>query len=98
MASLNIPFTFTNGTTASAIEVNSNMQAIKSFVESQLVQIDGSVKASANSLSVNSVTEEKIATNAVTNSKINYSSVPQTTVSTSDPTGGKNGDIWVKVI
>jgi hypothetical protein len=44
------------------------------------------------------VSTAKIAANAVTNAKIDYTSVPQTTVSTSDPTGGKNGDIWVKVI
>jgi hypothetical protein len=29
---------------------------------------------------------------------LDYSSIPQTTVATGDPTGGKNGDIWVKVI
>ena len=33
-----------------------------------------------------------------TNLSIDYSSVPQMTVSTADPTGGKNGDIWIKVI
>jgi hypothetical protein len=51
---------------------------VKTFVESALVQADGSVKAGTTS--------------------IDYTSVPQTTVSTSDPTGGKNGDIWVKVV
>ena len=44
------------------------------------------------------VSTAKIAANAVTNAKLDYTTVPQTTVSTSDPTGGKNGDIWVKVI
>jgi hypothetical protein len=29
---------------------------------------------------------------------LDYTSIPQTTVSTANPTGGKNGDIWVKVI
>lgn len=29
---------------------------------------------------------------------LDFTSVPQTTVSTADPTGGKNGDIWIKVI
>jgi microcystin-dependent protein len=60
MASLNIPFTFTNGTTASAIEVNNNMQAIKNYAESQLVQIDGSVKAGTNSISDGAITAPKI--------------------------------------
>jgi len=44
------------------------------------------------------VTTVKIADTNVTNAKIDYTTVPQTTVSTVDPTGGKNGDIWVKVI
>lgn len=51
MASLNIPYSFTNGTTANANEVNSVMAAIKSFVETETVQKDGSVKAGVTSLS-----------------------------------------------
>lgn len=46
----------------------------------------------------NAVTAAKIASNAVTNSKLDYTTVPQTTVSTSGPTGGKDGDIWVQVV
>ena len=42
-----------------------------------------------------------IAAAAVTNAKLNNGAsgdIPLVTVSTSDPTGGKNGDIWVKVV
>lgn len=44
------------------------------------------------------VTTAKIADANVTNAKLDYSTVPQMFVSTSDPSGGKNGDIWVKVV
>jgi len=50
MASLNIPYSFTNGTIANATEVNAVMNSIKAFVESETVQRDGSVKATLNSL------------------------------------------------
>jgi len=50
MASLNIPHSFTNSTIANATEVNSNFNSIKTFVESNTVQVDGSVKATLNSL------------------------------------------------
>lgn len=52
----------------------------------------------ADKLASNSVTTAKIADANVTNAKLDYTTVPQVTVSTSNPTGGKNGDIWVKVI
>jgi hypothetical protein len=42
-----------------------------------------------------------IAAAAVTNAKLNNGAsgdIPLVTVSTSDPTGGKNGDVWVKVV
>lgn len=52
----------------------------------------------ADDLASNSVTTAKITDANVTNTKLDYSTVPQMTVSTSDPTGGKNGDIWVKVV
>jgi hypothetical protein len=87
MAALNIPNSFSNNTTADANQVNANFQAVVGWGNG-LVHVDGSVKAQTNS----------IADAAITNAKINYSSVPQTTVSTSDPTGGKDGDIWIKVV
>lgn len=78
MASLNLGASLSNNTVADATVVQSMFNNVKTFVESALVQTDGSVKAGTTS--------------------IDYTSVPQTTVSTSDPTGGKNGDIWVKVV
>lgn len=47
------------------------------------------------------VTTAKILDANVTNAKLNNGSsgdIPLVTVSTSDPSGGKNGDIWVKVV
>lgn len=52
----------------------------------------------ADDLASNAVTTAKITDANVTNAKLDYSTVPQMTVSTSDPSGGKNGDIWVKVV
>lgn len=55
----------------------------------------------AAKLASNAVETAKINDAAVTNAKLNNGSsgdVALVTVSTSDPTGGKNGDIWVKVV
>lgn len=52
----------------------------------------------AEDLASNAVTTVKITDANVTNAKLDYTTVPQMTVSTSDPSGGKNGDIWVKVV
>lgn len=51
----------------------------------------------ADDLASDSVTTAKIVNNAVTNAKLDYSTVPQVTVSTSAPSGGKNGDVWIQV-
>ncbi|WP_396189457.1 hypothetical protein [Flavobacterium sp.] len=98
MANLNIPNNFSAGTPAVANSVNANFSAVKSFVETELVQRDGSVKATAASYGEGSIQNVALAEGTITNDKLNYSSIPRTTVSTSDPTGGKNGDVWVKVI
>ena len=87
MASLNIPYSFTNGTIANATEVNAINTAIKAFVETETVQRDGSVK----------VTAAGIENNAVTNAKLDYTTVPRTTVSSTEPTSPKAGDIWVQI-
>jgi microcystin-dependent protein len=50
MATLNYDYSFTNNTIANATEVMSNLGNIKSFVETQLVQTDGSVKLGLNGL------------------------------------------------
>lgn len=70
MASLNIPYAFTNGTPANATEVNSDFTAVKSFVEAQLVQVDGSVKAPTIAIADDAITSAKIAANAVGTSEI----------------------------
>ena len=98
MASLNIPNNFTAGTPAVAADVNQNFSSVKSFVESETVQRDGSVKATASSYGDGTINAIAIAESTITNDKLNYASVPKTTVATTDPVGGKNGDIWVKVI
>jgi hypothetical protein len=49
----------------------------------------------------NAVVTAKITDANVTNAKLNNGAsgdIPLVTVSTSDPTGGKNGDVWVKVV
>lgn len=93
MASLNIPYSFTNGTPANATEVNSNFVAVKTFADSEVIRADGAVKAGTVS----------IADAAVTNAKLNNGSsgdVALVTVSGSAPASnsvGKNGDIWIVV-
>jgi hypothetical protein len=55
----------------------------------------------ADDLASNAVTTVKITDANVTNAKLNNGAsgdIPLVTVSTSDPTGGKNGDVWVKVV
>lgn len=51
MASLNVTHTFSNGSPADAIEVNRNFNDVEDFVNTSLVNIDGSVKADVNALS-----------------------------------------------
>lgn len=47
---------------------------------------------------VETETVQKDGSVKATNLSLDYTTVPQTTVSTADPSGGKNGDIWIKVI
>ena len=98
MATLNIPNNFSAGTPAVANDVNANFSAVKSFVETEPVQRDGSVKATAASYGEGSVQNVALAEGTITNDKLNYSSIPRTTVATTDTFGGKNTDIWLKVI
>lgn len=70
MASLSIPHSFTNNTVASATEVNANFASIKSFGESAVVQVDGSVQAGPSAIATNAITNIKILDGAVTSSKI----------------------------
>jgi hypothetical protein len=79
MASLNIPYSFVNGTTSDASQVNANFQAVKSFVESQLVSADGTVKATGSSYTAGSVGTAALADDAVTAAKLADASVDVTT-------------------
>lgn len=93
MATVSIPYNFVNGTPANAEEVDSNFNSLKSFVETALVQTDGSVKAGTTA----------IQDGAITKAKLNDGStgdVPLVTVAAAAPannTIGKNGDIWIVV-
>ena len=98
MASVSIPNNFSAGTPAVAAQVNQNFASVKAFVELETVQRDGSVKTTASSYGEGTVQTSALAESSVTNDKLNYASVPRTTVSVDNPTGGKNGDVWVKVI
>lgn len=69
MASLSVP-SFSNGTTADANAVTANFDSVKAFVETQLVQIDGSVKAPTVAIADLAITTGKIADSAVTAAKI----------------------------
>jgi hypothetical protein len=61
MATLNTPYVFSNGTPSNANHVNDNFTAVKSFVESQVVQVDGSVKAGTAAIADGAVTVAKLA-------------------------------------
>jgi len=61
MASLNYPYSFTNGTTADATQVNSNFAAAKTFVEANVVQTDGSVQAGTTAIADGAITVAKLA-------------------------------------
>lgn len=88
MAVLSIPYAFTNNTIANAIEVNSDFNAVKAFVESALVQVDGTVKAGTAALQ----------DSAVTSAKLDYAvTVPRITVSPTEPLVMKAGDVWVQI-
>lgn len=50
MASVTIPYSFTNGYAADANEVNANFAALKAFVDASLVQTDGSKVNAATSI------------------------------------------------
>jgi hypothetical protein len=75
MASLNIPYSFANNTVANANQVNDNFLAVKNFVESSVVQSDGSVQITTAGIVDSAVTTAKIAASAVTEAKLADSSV-----------------------
>lgn len=65
MATLTIPNVFSAGTSAVASEVNANFTAIKNFIDTNLVQIDGTVKAGAAAV-------ENLGVSNLTSSAINF--------------------------
>lgn len=77
--------------TALSVNVDDSSIAISS---DQVVVKDLGV--SEGKLAANAVTATKIANGAVVLAKLG-SDVPRFTVSTDDPTGGADGDVWVKV-
>jgi hypothetical protein len=83
------------GGAGDALAVNVDDSTIEIQSDAVRVKDLGVTTAKINNLAV---TAGKLADDSVTNDKIDYATVPQTTVATGDPTGGKNGDIWVKVI
>lgn len=78
MATLNIPNTFVDATTAEASEVNANFTAVKQFAEglSDGSNIDAGAITSTK-LATSAVVEGKIAANAVTTAKIADASITQ---------------------
>lgn len=93
MASLNYPYTIVNGTPADATQVQSNFNSVKSYVEANVVQVDGTVQAgnaaiandsiSASKIQAGAVEHEKIATNAVYEANINNNAVTNDKLRTS---------------
>lgn len=88
----------TSAKIANGAIVNEDINASAAIAYSKLSLSNSIV---AGDLTSNAVTTAKITDANVTNAKLNNGSsgdIPLVTVSTSDPTGGKNGDIWVKVV
>lgn len=73
MASLSIPNSFTNNTVASATEVNANFTSVKSFAESAVVQVDGSVQAPTAAIADGAITTDKIFNGTIMDVDINAS-------------------------
>lgn len=65
MATATVTYTFTNGQSADALQVNANFSDILTFINNSLVQTDGSTV-----LANNAVTTAKINDGAVTSAKI----------------------------
>jgi hypothetical protein len=71
MATLNIPYSFANNTVANANFVNDNFDAVKNFVETSVIQVDGSVQLSTAAIADFAVTSAKIANDSIVNADIN---------------------------
>ena len=91
MATLTIPYNFTNGTSAVATEVNQNFLSIKSFGESAVVQVDGSVQAPTAAIANLAVTTGKIADGAITQAKLAAGLQTAKTIAVGTTTTGSPG-------
>lgn len=80
MATLDYDYSFQNNTTANALEVMGNFNKAKSFAETKVVQIDGSVKADTAAITDSAITTAKIADLNVTTGKIAESAVTQSKI------------------
>ena len=78
MATVSGLYTFTNGTTADATQVTSNFNALKSFVETNVVQVDGTT-----SVADGSITTAKIADSSITSAKIIDGSITDADINSS---------------
>lgn len=89
MASVSGLYTFTNGTTANATEVNANFSVLKSFVETNVVQTDGSTVNAPGS-----VTNAMLAGNIAASKLASYPKliVPHT-FTVAGPVNTPNGQI-----
>ena len=81
---LTVPYSFTNGTTAEAGEVNSNFSAIKSFVDGL---------ATGANIDSAAITSAKIASDAVTAEKLADTTVVAGSYTTADITVDAQGRI-----
>ncbi len=91
MANLNFT-SFSNNTVADANAVTQNFQNIKNFLETNTVQVDGSVKATTASIDNLAITTAKIADDAVTADKVANGAVLPV-----DITGSAGAVAWANV-
>ena len=96
MASLNIPVSFSNNTVADATQVNQNFEEVESYINTNLVNIDGSVKAPTTAIEDGAVTAAKLAANSVTSAKMPANNFTLTyqdfTLTGGDSLGGTSSD------
>lgn len=83
MATLNITNSFSNSSIANANEVNQNFIDVKTFAESAVVQVDGSVKAGTAAIADGAITVAKLAPGV----QMSGPTGPQGPVGPAGPTG-----------
>lgn len=83
---------FVAGTAIISDDVDENFSTLKSFVETALVQTDGTVQAGTAAIADSSVTGSKIAAGAVGSTKIDDAAVVEAKIGTSAVTTAKIAD------